>query len=71
MKTVLDLVCLCQRVLVYSLCLCCIDCCEKMRVDQCKEGKTEDNTQTTRMAKRMKETLNEPHINLRQEERFI
>lgn len=43
----------------------------EMRMDQCKEGRTEDNTQTTRLAKRMKETQNEPRINLRQEERFI
>lgn len=42
-----------------------------MSMDQCEEGGTEDNTQTTRMARRMKETQNEPHINLRQEERFI
>lgn len=40
-------------------------------MDQGKDGRTEDNTQTTRLARRMKEIQNEPHINLRQEERFI
>lgn len=40
-------------------------------MDQYEEGGTEDNKQTVRVAKRMKDTQNELHINLRQEERFI
>lgn len=45
--------------------------CGEMRMDQYEEGGTEDNTQTVRVAKRMKDTQNELHISLRQEERFI
>lgn len=57
--------------LVHSECLCCIDLCEEIRLDQCKEGKTGDNIEAAVIAKRMKETQNKPHINLRQEQRFI
>lgn len=69
----LDLVCLCQLELVYFKRLCCIDCAEEMRVDQCKgRKKTEDNQLTMKKPpKKMKETQNEPRINLRQGERFI
>lgn len=73
-RAALDLACVCDCV-----CLCILYVCAVLiaastwgtRMDHCKEGRAEDNTQTTRMAKRMKETQNEPHINLRQEERFI
>ena len=70
-------VCSCENsvrscVLVYMLVLYWLPLvCGGIRMDQWKEGRTEHNTQTKKMAKRMTETQNEPHINLRQEERFI